>query len=181
MTEMVSNGILTLRKVLPSDLDAVRDYREEFLLNGSSMDGCSNLRRFENMDDWYDWICKAEHRDTCPAGWMPDSQFISIRKSDGRLLGMVDIRHELNEAALKFFGGIGYSIRPSERGKGYAAMQLQLAKEVCRSMEMGRLLVTCHKDNIASARTIQKNGGVLENETVDERNGEVLQRYWIAL
>lgn len=181
MLSFAENDTLILRKVLPSDLDACREYRQEFLDSGDSMDGCSNLRRFENIADWYDWICKAEHPDTCPAGWVPDTQLLCIRKSDGRLVGMADIRHELNDAILNLFGGIGYSIHPSERRKGYAAMQLALAKVICKHMGMKRLLVCCHKENIASARTIQRNGGILENEVVDERNGEVLQRYWIDL
>ena len=181
MLEYVESELLILRKVQPSDLDAVKEYRAEFLANGDSMDGCSNLRRFENMADWYDWIKKAEHRDTCPEGWSPDTQFLSIRRSDGRLIGMLDIRHELNEACLKLFGNIGYSIRASERRKGYATMQLALAKEICKSLNMEKILVSCHKHNTPSARTILQNGGVLENEVVDDRNGEVLQRYWIYL
>lgn len=179
--EHAENDILTLRKVRPADLAAAAEYRAEFLASGDSMDGCSNLRRFEHMDDWYDWICKAEFRETCPPDRVPDSQFICIRNSDGRIVGMLDIRHELNEACLNLFGNIGYSIRPSERRKGYASIQLMLAKEICRSMGMEKVLVSCHKENTASARTILKNGGILENEAVDTRNGAVLQRYWIRL
>lgn len=181
MLVSVWSDILILRKVRPSDLDAAGAYRKEMLEAGSSMDGCSNLRRFENMTDWYDWICKAEHPDTCPAGWVPDTQFISIRPSDGALIGMLDIRHDLNEQCFKLFGNIGYSVRPSERGKGYATEQLRLAKQVCRSLGMERILISCHKENHPSAKTIIRNGGVLENEVVDERNGEILQRYWIEL
>lgn len=181
MLEKAESEILTLRKVLPSDLEAVREYRAEFLENGDSMDGCSNLRRFEDMADWYNWICNAESPETCPPNWVPDTQFICVRRSDGRIVGMLDIRHELNEACLNLFGNIGYSIRASERRKGYATEQLRLAKEICRGMGMKRILVTCDKENLASAKTILHNGGVLENEVVDERNGEVLQRYWIDL
>lgn len=172
---------LTLRKVLPSDLDAVREYRAEFLEQGDSMDGCSNLRRFGNMDDWYDWICKAEQPETCPAGWVPDTQYICVRNSDGRLVGMLDIRHRLNEACLNLFGNIGYSVRASERRRGYATAMLAMAKDICRTMGMDRILVSCHRDNTASARTILANGGVMENEVTDHRNGEILQRYWIEL
>lgn len=181
MIMQAESNILILRKVLPSDLDSVKEYRSEFLENGDSMDGCSNLRRFENMVDWYDWICKAEHPDTCPVDWVPDTQLLSIRKSDGKLVGMLDIRHELNEACLNLFGNIGYSIRCSERRRGYATEQLRLAKELCKSMSMQKILVSCHKENTGSAKTIQKNGGILENEVTDQRNGEILQRYWITL
>lgn len=176
-----NNDILTLRKVLPSDLDAIREYRAEFLDQGGSMDGCSNLRRYENMSEWYDWICKAEHPDTCPPNWIPDTQYITVRNSDGKIVGMLDIRHELNEACLNLFGNIGYSIRHSERRKGYATIQLALAKTICKGMGMKKILVSCHKENTASAKTILRNGGVLENEVMDQRNGEVLQRYWISL
>lgn len=181
MIECIESDILTLRKVKISDLEAAADYRAEFLASGDSMDGCSHLRKYENMAGWYDWICKAEQRETCPPNWVPDSQYISVRKSDGRLVGMLDIRHELNEACLNLFGNIGYSIRPSERCRGYATIQLTLAKEICKEMGMEKILISCHKENTASARTIIKNGGILENEVVDHRNGEVLQRYWISL
>lgn len=181
MLEFAENNFLILRKVLPDDLQQCAEYRKEFLDHGDSMDGCSNLRRFENMDDWYEWVCKAEHPDTCPSNWVPDTQFICLRKKDGRLIGMLDIRHELNDAGRKLFGNIGYSIRKSERRKGYATMQLALAKIICQSMGMDRILVTCHKENHASARTILNNGGFKENEVIDERNGAVLQRYWIDL
>ena len=175
------SDILTLRRVTPADLPAIREYRAEFLEKGGTMDGCSNLRRFENMDEWYDWVCRAEHRDTCPPNWVPDTQLVCIRNADGRLVGMLDIRHELNEMCLNLFGNIGYSIRHTERRKGYATQMLALAKEICRGMGMEKILVTCHKENAASAKTIRNNGGILENEVTDQRNGEILQRYWITL
>ena len=179
--EKVESDILTLRKVLPADLDAIGEYRAEFLEHGDSMDGCSNLRRFEDMSQWYDWIRKAERPETCPPNWVPDTQFVGVRRSDRRIVGMLDIRQKLNEACLNFYGNIGYSVRASERRKGYATGQLRLAKEICRSMGLTRILISCHRENTASARTILHNGGLLENEIVDPRNGEVLQRYWIDL
>lgn len=177
----VKNDILTLRKVLPSDLDDVREYRSEFLANEDSMDGCSNLRRFEDPADWYRWICNAERKETCSPNWVPDTQYISIRNSDGKLIGMLDIRHERNEVIWNYYGDIGYSIRASERRKGYAKLQLALAKDICRSMGMEKILITCVKNNIASAKTIQHCGGILENEVIDPRDNETLQRYWITL
>jgi predicted acetyltransferase len=40
-------------------------------------------------------------------------------------------------------------------------------------------LITCDKNNIGSAKTIIKNGGVLENEVMED--GEITQRYWIDI
>lgn len=92
---------------------------------------------------------------------------------------MINIRHRLNEYLLQFGGNIGYSVRPSQRRKSYATEMLALALEECRKLGLNRALVTCDKTNIGSAKTIQKNGGVLENEVLE--GDRITQRYWIAL
>ena len=180
MLERAENNVLVLRKVFPADLDAVAGYREEFLVTGDSMAGCSFLRRYSDMLDWYDWICKAEHWETCPENFVPDTQYLCFRKRDNHLVGMLDIRHAVNDQT-RLFGQIGYSIRASERRKGYTTMQLALAKEICRDMGMETVLVSCHKENTASVKIIQRNGGILQSVTEDERNGKLLQLYQIPL
>ena len=94
-------------------------------------------------------------------------------------MGAVNIRHSLNEKLLAHGGHIGDGVRPSMRGQGIGTKMIALALEVCRTLGIDRVLMTCDKSNVASARTIIKNGGVLENEIVDE--DEVVQRYWIDL
>ena len=86
------------------------------------------------------------------------------------------------EAYLRDFGGhIGYGVRPSERRKGYATLMLRLVLDKARAMGIERVLITCDKDNLASARVIQKNGGVLDSESYSEQAKRVTQRYWIEL
>ncbi len=111
---------------------------------------------------------------------VPDSVFFLLDEERDRLLGAVNIRHYLNDALLREGGHIGDGIRPTERRKGYATEMIRLALEECRKLGIDRVLMTCDRDNIGSARSIVKNGGVLENEFVNAK-GVTEQRYWITL
>ncbi len=99
--------------------------------------------------------------------------------SENRLIGIVNIRHSLNEYLENFGGHIGYGIRPLERQKGYATQLLSLALDKCKEMGLERVLITCAKENIASQKVILKNGGLFEDEKQYE--GINILRYWIAI
>lgn len=114
-----------------------------------------------------------------PKGIVPSNIYFLVDDNLKYLLGAIDVRHYLNEYLLQYGGNIGYGIRPSERQKGYATQMLSLALEECKKGKMQKVLITCYKSNVASAHTIIKNGGVLENEVVED--GEIKQRYWIRL
>jgi len=112
---------------------------------------------------------------------VPATKYFLMEEGNPKILGVIDIRHRLNDHLLNNPGGhIGYAIAPSERRKGYATEQLRLGLEKCREIGIGPVLITCNKENIASAKVIQKNGGVLEDERVSSE-GKVFQRYWITL
>lgn len=114
-----------------------------------------------------------------PEGFVPCTVLWLVSRDEDRVLGAIDIRHELN-AYLSFRGGhIGYGIRPGERNKGYAGRMLSLALDYCKRMGLKRVLVTCLKSNIGSAKTIIKNGGILDSE--DRDMGQLFQRYWINI
>ena len=113
-------------------------------------------------------------------GKVPDSVFFLLDIERNILLGAVNIRHYLNDYLLQFGGHIGDGIRPSERRKGYATEMIRLALIECKKLGIDKVLMVCDKSNIGSAKSIIKNGGILENEFVDE-DGEVNQRYWIDL
>jgi predicted acetyltransferase len=102
-----------------------------------------------------------------------------LASQDRKLLGVVNIRHSLNNNLLNIGGHIGYGIRPSERQKGYATEMLRLALIEAKKLGINKALVTCDKDNIGSAKTIINNNGVLDSEAII--NEIEIQRYWIEI
>ena len=111
--------------------------------------------------------------------WVPDTTLFCLDKDRNIFVGAVNIRHYLNDELLKTGGHIGDGIRPSERRKGYATAMIALALDECKKLGISKILMCCEKDNIGSAKSIIKNGGVLENEV--EEDGHIEQRYWIQL
>lgn len=109
-----------------------------------------------------------------------DSTFFLLDEERNILLGAVNIRHYLNDYLLMYGGHIGDGIRPSERKKGYGKEIVRLALLECKKLGIDRVLMVCDKSNIGSRKTIISNGGILENEYVDEK-GITHQRYWIDI
>ena len=133
-------------------------------------------------NDFHDLECYIESLDTGKKeenGWVPDTTLFCLDKDRNIFVGAVNIRHYLNDELLKTGGHIGVGIRPSERRKGYATAMIALALEECKKLGIKRVLMTCDKNNIGSAKSIINNGGVLENEV--EEDGHIELRYWIQL
>jgi predicted acetyltransferase len=99
----------------------------------------------------------------------------------GAILGVSRLRHELTPGLLKEGGHIGYDVPPSHRRRGYGSLLLKLTLEKAREHGFARVLVTCDTDNTPSARIIQKNGGIFENEVISDYSGKKVSRYWIEI
>ena len=128
--------------------------------------------------DFENYLAHLEIRDGS-GGKVPDSTFFCLDEERDIFVGAVNIRHYLNERLLRNGGHIGDGVRPLERGKGIGTAMVGLALEECRKLGIDRVLMVCDRDNPASAKTIIRNGGVMENEI--EVDGVVEQRYWIEL
>ncbi len=100
-------------------------------------------------------------------------------EKDGKIVGIVDIHHKLNDHLLAYGGHIGYTVLPSERRKGYGLQILLLALQKCVGLGLKRVLVTCADNNTASYKIIEKAGGMLENKVVQPDSGVLVRRYWI--
>ena len=139
-----------------------------------------DVENFKSYKEWLDKISLCSKKETLPEGRVLGTQFISVRKTDNKIIGFVNIRHELNDYLLKFGGHIGGSVRPSERRKGYSIEQLKLSFKFLENLGVNKVLITCKDWNIASKNSIIKSGGVFENTETD-KDGNVLERYWITL
>ena len=159
----------------------IRAYRQAFIDSGDSMDGTGGLRTFDDPQDWINYLAKHRDPKTVPEGRVPATQLIFVREEDSKIVGMLDIRHTLNEGLRKFGGHIGYSVAPSERRRGYATQMLKTALPMCRELGIDRVLITCIRGNEGSKRTILNNGGVYESTVFEPDEKVELERYWISL
>ncbi|MFE5319473.1 GNAT family N-acetyltransferase [Paenibacillus sp. NPDC056579] len=124
-------------------------------------------------------LLDSERGERLPEGRVPDSTYWLVDE-DRTVIGVVNIRHKLTEKLLQSGGHIGYGIRPSARRKGYATELLALALDQLRRFGVAKALVVCDEDNISSARTILRNGGIPDTDFVEE-DGNVVKRFWIEL
>ena len=135
------------------------------------------IRRIDYHD--FAYYCENLEVKNADSGLVPDSTFFCLDEERDIVVGAVNIRHYLNESLLLNGGHIGDGVRPSERRKGIATKMIALALEECKKLGIERVLMVCDKENIGSAKSILKNGGILENEI--EVGGVIEQRYWIEL
>jgi predicted acetyltransferase len=161
--------------------DEIASYRAAFLSAGDSMDGTGSLRTIAIPAEWLASCRAAEHRETKPDNWVPSEQFVFLRQSDQKIVGMIQFRHEFNDFLRDFGGNIGYSVHPNERRKGYAKRMVAECLKVCRAFGLEQVLITCLVENEASRRTILACGGVYDKTVYCERDDVQLQRYWISL
>ncbi len=118
---------------------AALEYRQEHLNNGENhLYGSSLFHTADSYQAWLNQLKDNANPESVRENWVVSSTFFAIRQSDNRIVGMIDIRHELNDFLRNYGGHIGYGVRPSERNKGYATQMLLLALDYCRRLGLGR-------------------------------------------
>ena len=159
--------------------DEITKYKEESLKESPIINGSAGLNRFSSIEDWLKELNKRSCEDTVPEGLVPSSTYLGVREKDNYIVGMIDIRHYLNEYLTQVGGNIGYSVRKTERNKGYAKQMLKLALEKCKELKMKKVLITCDEDNIASEKVILSANGKFED--IRSFEGKNKKRFWIEL
>ena len=152
--------------------DMLTEWKEDIEQNHTNQSPWMIFRNDFHDFDYY--LENLEIKEGAANGWVPDTTLFCLDKDRNIFVGAVNIRHYLNEGLLRSGGHIGDGIRPSERRKGYATAMIGLALKECKKLGIDRVLMCCDKENVGSAKSIQKNGGVLENEI--EEDGTIEQR-----
>jgi predicted acetyltransferase len=110
---------------------------------------------------------------------VPSSWFFVFKNDD--IVGTINLRHSLSEKLFYFGGHIGYFIKEQFRGIGIATKALSLCIDNAKGLGIDSLLLQCYKDNIASRRVIEKNGGIAESDFVHNESGKLVTRFWIDI
>ena len=166
--------MITFKEPIDVSLQQIEDYKNEFSLNNETIHGAANLTEL-SARDWVQFVERTKHKETVSPGFVTAHTFFAL--DNDKIVGIINARHELNDYLLNLGGHIGYSVRKSERRKGYAKKMLKYSSEFLFSLGLDTILITCDKNNIASKRTIESCGGILENEVIEATRTTL--RYWI--
>lgn len=160
-------------------LESLREWGIGVHQDGTGLHVDDEVQSAEGFERWIGRL-RAENDPSVPApqGRVPADYWWVV---DGdTYLGAITLRHELNDFLLEQGGHIGYSIRPSARRRGLATWALGQVLQRARAVGLQRVLITCDDTNEASARTIERQGGRLEDVRVVD-DGRAVRRYWVDL
>lgn len=155
------------------------EYINEFIQYNSEIHGVGSLNKYlDNYESWLEHL-KDMREITEIDKLVPAETFFLIRENDNKIVGMIDIRLALNDFLKKYGGNIGYSIRPTERKKGYNKINLYLALKFCKEKGLKEVLLDCDFDNLGSANSIISLGGVLVKEEINEISNTIMKDFII--
>ena len=132
---------------------------------------------FSDPDEYFGLVERFEHDEALPNGWVNMTHFVFF--AGPKLVGASRLRHALSPALELDGGHIGYHVRPSLRGRGYATEILRQTLEEAQRMGIPKALLTVATHNAPSIRVVEKNGGLFDKEVRSPRSAETMRRYWV--
>ncbi len=177
---------MELREVTKQDKEKIIKMYDEYMMSElvPGIDRFEGIRDFEKLkklsfNDWINYLEKNKYEENLPASYSPHTLYLAIDNND--IVGAIGIRWKQVPVLMTFGGLIGYSIRPTKRGNGYASKMLKLALDKLKKTNIENVLITCKDFNIASKKVIEKNGGIFENTYRNVDDGYMYLRYWIKI
>lgn len=164
-------------------IEMYNEYMKSELIQGiDRFEGIRDFEKLENLDfnEWIEDLEKNKHEENLPASYSPHTLYLALNDSE-EIVGSIGLRWKQVPVLMTFGGLIGYSVRPSQRGKGYASEMLKLALKKFKGTSIDNILITCKDFNLASKKVIEKNGGVFENTYINNDEGYTYLRYWIKI
>ena len=153
--------MITLKRPTKEYESEALAFKQEFIDDGEmTINGSELLDQMDSYDEWLKSVTDNISPDTVNPEWVVTDTYFAFDEDDN-IVGIIDLRHELNDF-LKDFGNSGYSVKPSQRRKGYATEMLKLIIERARQIGMDKLQLSVETSNEASVKTIIKNGGEYE-------------------
>lgn len=176
---------MKLREVTKQDKEKIMEMYEEYMLSEliPGIDRFEGIRDFEKIrelsfEEWIENLEKNKYEKNLPDSYSPYTLYLAI-DNNNEIVGAIVIRWKQVPTLMTFGGLIGYSVRPSQRGKGYASEMLKLALDKFENISIDNILITCKDFNLASKKVIEKNGGIFENTYINKDDGYTYLRYWI--
>ncbi len=165
--------MITLKRPIKEYEAEALAFKQEFIDNGEqTINGSELLDQMDSYDEWLKSVSDNTSPETVNPSWVVTDTYFAFDEND-RLVGVIDLRHEL-KGFLKNFGNSGYSVRPSERRKGYATEMLSLIIGRAAEIGLGRLQLSVERTNEPSVKTILKNGGKYERSfTFEDEEADV--------
>ena len=172
---------ITLIKASAEYAEQIMEYRAEFpaermrvTYDDNRIPGMDYLEKYENVLEWLQLCEDMSDKIT----W-----YMAIRESDNKIVGFIVFRHKLeyDDDDIEFASNFGYSVRPSERGKGYAKEQLRIGLQKAKALGLDQVRIVCRDINIGSNKTILANGGIYVDTIHGEASGMNVNRYNIQI
>jgi predicted acetyltransferase len=166
-------------------IELTNEYFNDFLKMAQEFDAESDNRYSKHVKDkisfeqYIEYLGKFKNIETVPDGFVQSYTFFAV--DEKKLIGAIRYRPKINDGLLLEGGHIGYDVRPTFRNLGYASAMLKIIIEKIKPTHEGKILITCDSNNLVSEKVILKNHGILENETISQRTGKKIKRFWIEL
>lgn len=156
---------MKIEKISLKHKEAILEMCKEYNINNEDYNGAFFIKNIIDYEDKIKELDNASNGILDNPAFVPYTCYVFIKEN--KIVGVGSVRHYLNEYLEKFGGHIGYSIRPTERKKGYGSKALELLINQAKEMNIEKILITCNINNIGSKKVIENNNGKFINQ-IDE-------------